>query len=151
MMPSPTARMGVPVAAATGTPIRAVGDGIIIEAGFKKYNGNYVKLKHNATYTTQYLHMSKIGKGIRAGVKVTQGQTIGYVGATGLATGSHLCYRFWKNGVQVDALRVEIPPSYPVSEENMEAFELRKKELKAKLDGIPYTTPPAEAIASITN
>ncbi|MDH5603045.1 MAG: peptidoglycan DD-metalloendopeptidase family protein, partial [Cyclobacteriaceae bacterium] len=143
------AHLGTDFAAATGTPIRAVGDGIIVEAGFKQYNGNYVKLKHNATYTTQYLHMSKIASGIRSGVKVRQGQTIGYVGATGLATGSHLCYRFWKNGVQVDALKVEIPPSYPVAEENMAAFELKKNELKSKLDEIPALLPSDETIVSI--
>jgi len=143
------AHLGTDFAAATGTPIRAVGEGTIIEAGFKKNNGNYVKLRHNGTYTTQYLHMSKIANGIRAGVRVRQGQTIGYVGSTGLATGPHLCYRFWKNGVQVDALRVEIPPSHPVSEEHMTAYSEKQDELKQKLETIEWVAAPADPIVSI--
>ncbi len=84
------AHLGTDYAAPRGTPIRATGDGIVVDARYKKYNGNYVKIKHNNTYTTQYLHMSRIGSGIRPGVKVKQGQTIGYVGSTGLATGNRL-------------------------------------------------------------
>ncbi|MDH5599528.1 MAG: peptidoglycan DD-metalloendopeptidase family protein [Cyclobacteriaceae bacterium] len=112
------AHLGTDLVAAPGTPIRTVGDGIVLEAKYSQYNGNYVKVRHNATYTTQYLHMSKIASGIKAGMKVKQGQLIGYVGSTGLATGPHLCYRFWRNGVQVDALKVELPPSNPILEEN---------------------------------
>ncbi len=132
------AHLGTDFAAPTGTPIRAVGDGIVEEAQYKSNNGNYVKIRHNATYTTQYLHMSKIAPGVRAGTRVQQGQTIGYVGSTGLATGPHLCYRFWKNGVQVDALQVELPPTEPVKKENMEAFELVKNDLMQKLESIPF-------------
>lgn len=95
------AHLGTDYAAPTGTPIMTVGDGVVTHAQYSKYNGNYVKIRHNSTYTTQYLHMSKIGKGIRPGTRVRQGQTIGYVGSTGLATGPHVCYRFWKNGKQV--------------------------------------------------
>lgn len=108
------AHLGTDYAAPTGTEIRTVGDGVIVEAQYSKYNGNYVKVRHNGTYTTQYLHMSRIAKGIRAGVSVRQGQTIGYVGSSGLATGPHLCFRFWKNGKQVDALKVDLPPSEPI-------------------------------------
>ena len=92
------AHLGTDYAAPTGTPIRAVGDGKVTRAQYQKYNGKYVKIRHNSVYTTQYLHMSKIAKGIKAGTWVKQGQVIGYVGSTGLATGPHLCYRFWKNG-----------------------------------------------------
>jgi murein DD-endopeptidase MepM/ murein hydrolase activator NlpD len=132
------AHLGTDFAAPTGTPIRAVGDGTVEEAQYKSNNGNYVKIRHNATYTTQYLHMSRIAAGVRAGTRVTQGQTIGYVGSTGLATGPHLCYRFWKNGVQVDALAVDLPPSEPIKDENREAFEAAKKEIVGKLDAIPF-------------
>lgn len=132
------AHLGTDFAAPTGTPIRSVGDGIVEEAHYKSNNGNYVKIRHNGTYTTQYLHMSKIASGVRAGTRVSQGQTIGYVGSTGLATGPHLCYRFWKNGVQVDALKVELPPTEPVKKENLEAFEKVKNDLVQQLESIPF-------------
>ena len=123
-----------PLPAPKGTPILAVGNGVVTEAKFKKYNGNYVKIKHNGTYTTQYLHMSKIGKGIKPGVRVQQGQVIGYVGSTGLATGPHVCFRFWKNGQQVDHLKEKFPPSEPVQTEYMDRYQKLVDELKGKLD-----------------
>ena len=143
------AHLGTDFAAPTGTPIRSVGDGIVEEAQYKSNNGNYVKIRHNGTYTTQYLHMSKIASGVRAGTRVSQGQTIGYVGSTGLATGPHLCYRFWKNGVQVDALKVELPPTEPVKKENLEAFETVKNELMQKLEAIPFTEISNDPIARL--
>jgi len=143
------AHLGTDFAAPTGTPIRSVGDGIIEEAQYKSNNGNYVKIRHNGTYTTQYLHMSGIASGVRAGTKIKQGQTIGYVGSTGLATGPHLCYRFWKNGVQVDALRVELPPSQPVKKDQLEAFDKVKQELTKKLDAIQLSDKPQEPIAAL--
>jgi len=143
------AHLGTDFAAPTGTPIRTVGDGVVEEAQYKSNNGNYVKVRHNGTYTTQYLHMSRIASGIHAGARVKQGQTIGYVGSTGLATGPHLCYRFWKNGVQVDALRVELPPSQPVKKEYMESFDKVKQELTKKLDTIIFPEKPSEPIASL--
>ena len=142
------AHLGTDFAAPKGTPIRAVGDGLVEEARYKSNNGNYVKIRHNATYTTQYLHMSGIASGVRAGTRVRQGQTIGYVGSTGLATGPHLCYRFWRNGVQVDALKVELPPSQPVKKEFIEAFETVKTELIKKLEIIPFPVQ-ADPIASL--
>lgn len=144
------AHLGTDFAAPTGTPIRTVGDGIVLEAQYKSNNGNYVKIKHNGTYTTQYLHMSRIASGIRAGMRVRQGETIGYVGSTGLASGPHLCYRFWKNGVQVDALRAELPPSQPILKDKMEAFDVIKKDLTDKLQAIPFQEiEPTETIATI--
>ncbi|HOX81450.1 MAG TPA: peptidoglycan DD-metalloendopeptidase family protein [Chryseolinea sp.] len=143
------AHLGTDFAAAPGTPIRAVGDGMVEEAQYKSNNGNYVKIHHNATYTTQYLHMSRIADGVRAGTRVRQGQTIGYVGSTGLATGPHLCYRFWRNGVQVDALKVELPPSQPIKKEQLESFELVKVELMQKLDAISFPPPAPEVIAAL--
>lgn len=132
--------LGTDFAAPTGTPIRSVGEGIVVEAQFSSNNGNYVKIRHNGTYTTQYLHMSRIAANVKAGTRVHQGQTIGYVGSTGLATGPHLCYRFWRNGVQVDALRVDLPASEPVKKEHIESFTKVKDELTHKLDQIPFTT-----------
>lgn len=132
------AHLGTDFAAPTGTPIRTVGDGIVQEAQYRSNNGNYVKIRHNGTYTTQYLHMSRIATGIRPGTRVRQGQTIGYVGSTGLATGPHLCYRFWKNGVQVDALRVELPPSQPVKKDHQQSFDLVKQQLTSRLEAIPF-------------
>jgi murein DD-endopeptidase MepM/ murein hydrolase activator NlpD len=143
------AHLGTDFAAPTGTPIRTVGDGIVLEAHYKSNNGNFVKIRHNGTYTTQYLHMSRIASGIRAGVRVRQGETIGFVGSTGLATGPHLCYRFWKNGRQVDALRAELPPSQPVKKDHQNAFEVVKQQLTEKLQAIPLPAEPVESLASI--
>lgn len=138
--------LGTDFAAPTGTPIRSVGDGVVEEAQYKSNNGNYVKIRHNGTYSTAYLHMSRIGAGIRAGITVRQGQTIGYVGSTGLATGPHVCYRFWRNGVQVDALKVALPPSQPVKKEYFEAFQKVKEELSTRLQLIPFTPTSQEVI-----
>lgn len=122
------AHLGTDYAAAAGTEIRSVGDGTVVEARYTSANGNYVKIKHNGTYTTQYLHMSKIGKGISPGTRIRQGQVIGYVGSTGLATGPHLCFRFWKNGKQEDWLKEKIPPSEPVLQANRVAFNAKRDE-----------------------
>ncbi len=140
--------LGTDFAAPTGTPIRSVGDGIVEEAQFKANNGNYVKIRHNGTYSTGYLHMSRIGAGISPGVRVRQGQTIGYVGSTGLATGPHVCYRFWKNGVQVDALRVELPPSQPVRQEKLTDFEKVKEGLINRLNNIPFAPSSPDVIVA---
>jgi murein DD-endopeptidase MepM/ murein hydrolase activator NlpD len=128
------AHLGTDYAAPKGTPIMSVGDGVVIAAAYTRGNGRYVKVKHNATYTTQYLHMSKFAKGIRKGKRVSQGDVIGYVGSTGLATGPHLCFRFWQNGKQVDPYRVIVPPSDPLPDEEktayLEAIDVWKKELQ---------------------
>jgi murein DD-endopeptidase MepM/ murein hydrolase activator NlpD len=92
--------------------------------------------------------MSRIAEGVRAGTKVRQGQTIGYVGSTGLATGPHLCYRFWRNGVQVDALRVELPPSQPVKKEALESFDKVKQAIIMKLEVIPFPVQQ-ESVATL--
>ncbi len=135
------AHLGTDYAAPTGTPIRTVGDGVVLEARYHGGNGNYVKIKHNSNYTTQYLHMSKIARGIRPGVKVKQGATIGYVGQTGLANGPHLCFRFWKNGRQVDALKVDLPSSKGIDAEGLEAFKLHADAVRDRLDLINFPEP----------
>lgn len=127
------AHLGTDYAAPRGTPIRATGDGIITAAGYTRGNGNYIKIRHNSTYTTGYLHMSKFADGIRNGIRVRQGDVIGYVGSTGLATGPHVCYRFWKHGTQVDPLREKIPPAYPVPDEQRIAFEAERDQWIAEL------------------
>lgn len=114
------AHKGTDYAAPTGTPIMATGDGTVIESKYRGGNGNYVKIRHNSTYSTQYLHMSK--RAVNVGDVVKQGQTIGYVGSTGLASGPHVCYRFWKNGSQVNHREEEFPSTDPVLPENMERY-----------------------------
>ncbi len=138
------AHLGTDYAAPTGTPIRTVGDGVVLEARYHGGNGNYVKIKHNSNYTTQYLHMSKIASGIRPGVKVEQGKTIGYVGSTGLANGPHLCFRFWKNGRQVDALKVDVPSSSGVDSDNMPNFKVVSSLIQNKLDNITFSKPETQ-------
>lgn len=142
------AHKGTDFAAPKGTPIRSVGDGVVTHAEYSKFNGNYVKIRHNSTYSTQYLHMSRIGKGIRRGVKVKQSQVIGYVGATGLAAGNHLCYRFWKNGVQVDALKENIPPAEPISKENIEKYNVVRDSFKVQLDNMKYSILQADTVGT---
>lgn len=112
--------LGTDYAAPEGTPIISTGDGVVVESEFSNNNGNYVKVKHDDTYSTQYLHMTK--QAVRAGQSVRQGQVIGYVGSTGLATGPHVCYRFWKNGKQVNPLQQTFPPSVPLPDSVMTRF-----------------------------
>ena len=115
---------GVDYAAPIGTPVQSIGDGTVIAKGWdKKGGGNYVKIKHNSTYTTTYMHLSKFGKGIAQGVKVKQGQTIGYVGSTGASTGPHLDFRLQKNGTYIDPLKFKSPSAEPVKKENMERYK----------------------------
>jgi len=130
------AHLGTDYAAPTGTPIMTTADGVVIAAKYTSANGNYVKVRHNGTYTTQYLHMSKIGSGVKNGVRVKQGDVIGYVGSTGLATGPHVCYRFWVNGKQVDPYKQKLPDAEPLTAERMSEYKTYMNELKTRLDAI---------------
>lgn len=132
------AHLGTDYAAPVGTPIMSTAAGTVIAATYNGGNGNYVKVQHNKTYTTQYLHMSKIVSGMRPGARVSQGQVIGYVGSTGLSSGPHVCYRFWKNGVQVDALREKLPMSEPIRKGNRAAFDKVAEEMVKLLKEIEY-------------
>ena len=115
---------GVDYAAPTGTPVYTVGDGVILQKGYQKGGGgNYIKVKHNGTYTTVYMHLKGFAKGIKVGQHVKQGDLIGYVGSTGLATGPHLDFRFYRNGKAINPLKVESPPSKPVEEANRLVFD----------------------------
>lgn len=125
------AHLGTDYAAPYGTPILSVGDGIVEQTGRTGGNGNYVKIRHNGTYTTQYLHMRKIL--VKKGEAVQQGQVIGEVGSTGLATGPHVCYRFWKNGVQVDHLKEELPNTAALDASLMPAFERKRDSISEEL------------------
>lgn len=128
------AHKGTDYAAPTGTPIMTTASGIVEQTGYTAGNGNFVKVKHDRTYSTQYLHMSRIL--VRRGQRVTQGSIIGKVGSTGLATGPHVCYRFWKNGVQVDALRLKLPNSQPMEKKNLPRFKQQIEPLKWELDSV---------------
>lgn len=139
------AHLGTDYAADTGTPILATGDGVVTASTYAKYNGNYVKVKHNSTYTTQYLHMSK--RAVKLGDRVKQGDVIGYVGSTGLATGPHVCYRFWKNGKQVNPYRQKLPASKPVKPEKLEEFFKTRDALQKKLDAIDKEESHANSMA----
>ncbi len=133
--------LGTDYAAPTGTPIFSVADGVVETAGYTKNNGKYVKIRHNDIYQTQYLHMHRFAKGIRKGKRVKQGEVIGQVGQTGLATGPHVCFRFWKYGSQVNHRRENFPPADPLPESEMDSFYIQRDLLLAKLNLINYPAP----------
>lgn len=127
---------GVDYAAPLGTPVHTIGDGVVISKKYTRGAGNMVTIKHNGTYTTKYLHLSKFATGLIVGKTVKQGEVIGYVGSTGLSTGPHLDFRFYKNGKAVDPLTVEIPPAEPVKEQHLEAYKTIMHKMIGKLDSI---------------
>jgi len=143
--------LGTDYAARYGAPIRAVATGTIVEAHRKGGNGLYVKIRHDKMYETQYLHMSRLGGGVRSGARVTQGQTIGYVGMSGLATGPHVCFRFWKNGRQVNHLRENFPDPDPMPKADLPAyFQCRDKIIEQLKSGkINELNTPYHSIDSI--
>ncbi len=126
---------GTDFAANIGTPIRSTANGTITESRYKGANGNYVKIKHNGTYSTQYLHMKK--RAVKRGDYVKQGDIIGYVGMTGSTAGPHVCYRFWKNGRQVDPFREKLPTAEPIKENLMDDYFIFIEPLKEQIDSIP--------------
>ena len=135
------AHHGVDYAAPTGTPIKTVGDGVVIAKGYQRNGGgNYLKVKHNSVYTTTYMHMSRFAKGIQKGSSVRQGEIIGYVGATGLATGPHLDYRVHKNNQPINPLTMDAPPSYPVKPELRDSFMVIRDNLLIELDSLQLAT-----------
>jgi murein DD-endopeptidase MepM/ murein hydrolase activator NlpD len=125
---------GTDFAAPRGTPIRATASGTVSKSSYTRSNGNYVKIKHNGTYSTQYLHMDK--RGVKVGQFVNQGDYIGTVGMTGNTSGPHVCYRFWKNGKQVDPLRQKLPEAKPISKELKEKYLVHMGPVKKQLDAI---------------
>jgi len=129
--------LGVDYAAPTGTPVQSIGDGVVIFAAYTKQGGNTIKVKHNGTYTTAYCHLSGYGKGVKQGAHVSQGQVIGYVGSTGLSTGPHLDFRFYRNGQAIDPLKVKSPPARPVDTSYTDIFRHYCDSLIVELDSIP--------------
>ena len=125
---------GVDYAAPAGTPVHSVGDGTVISAGWGGGGGNTVKIRHNSVYTTAYLHLKGFAKGIKTGVRVRQGQVIGYVGSTGTSTGPHLDYRVWKNGSPINPLKMEAPPAVPIRPENLPALDSIRQVYHAELE-----------------
>jgi len=125
---------GVDYAAAAGTPVITIGDGKVIQRSYDKASGNMVKIKHNGSYTSGYMHLSKYGPGIVVGASVKQGQVIGYVGATGLATGPHLDFRIWKGGTAVDPLKIEASPTEPLEAKNRPQFDSIVREFRAEFE-----------------
>ena len=123
---------GVDYAAPSGTPVQTIGDGTVIEKGWdNKGGGNYMKIKHNSTYTTTYMHLKGFAKGISKGSKVKQGQVIGYVGSTGASTGPHLDFRLQKNGTYIDPLKFKSPSADPVKKEDIERY---KRDIQVYID-----------------
>lgn len=129
---------GIDYAAPKGTPIHAIGDGVVTHARYTGGAGNYVKIRHNGVYTTGYMHMTRFAKGIHAGKRVKQGDVIGYVGTTGISTGPHLCFRTWKNGKPVDMLSIELPPSEPIQDEYRDAYQISMEEKLDQLNRLTY-------------
>lgn len=125
---------GVDYAAPTGTPVVTIGDGTVISMGWGGGGGNTVKIRHNSTYTTGYLHLSKYAAGMKVGDHVQQGQVIGYVGATGTATGPHLDFRVWKNGTPINPLTMDSPPADPIDTANLQGLRLAAETSKAELE-----------------
>lgn len=132
------AHHGVDYAAPTGTPVYAIGSGKVIAKGFQANGGgNYVKIRHNSTYTTTYMHLSRFAKGLNVGDMVAQKEVIGYVGSTGISTGPHLDFRVHENGKPINPLTIKSQPKKPISEENMQGFKVVCDSLMQRLEGIP--------------
>ena len=129
---------GTDFAAPRGTPIRATASGTVVKSSYTRGNGNFVKIKHNGTYSTQYLHMDK--RGVKVGQFVKQGDYIGTVGMTGNTSGPHVCYRFWKNGKQVDPLKQKLPEAKPISKELKKRYLTYMLPVKNQLDSIESVT-----------
>lgn len=147
---------GVDYAAPIGTPVYATGDGFVIAAAYNPGNGNYVKIRHNRTYETYYLHLSGFAKGIHTGVRVDGGECIGYVGQTGEATGPHVCYRIMKNGGWVNPRTINLPSKDPVTVADMPRFEFLRDAYEARIheslmEGVANRTAVVQAPATSTS
>ena len=130
---------GVDYAAPSGTPVHSVADGVVTKAGWGGGGGNTIKVKHSGGLETGYLHLKSFAKGIKVGARVSQGQTIGYVGSTGTSTGPHLDYRIWQNGKPIDPLKITQQPSEPISKKLMPEFELVRDRVISEMDGTAAT------------
>jgi murein DD-endopeptidase MepM/ murein hydrolase activator NlpD len=140
---------GTDFAAPVGTPIRATAAGIVTKSSYGRGNGNYVTIRHNSTYSTQYLHMKK--RGVKVGQRVQQGDFIGTVGMTGYTSGPHVCYRFWKNGKQVDPFKTKLPEAKPISTDLKTMYMAHMSPWKHKLDCIYFEDQELENYAITEN
>ena len=136
---------GTDYAAPVGTPIMATANGRIEKASYTKGNGNYVKVKHNATYSTQYLHMKR--RKVKVGQYVKQGDVIGWVGMTGNTSGPHVCYRFWKNGRQVDPFKQKLPEAKPISKELKKQFFAHIEPISNELECLSFENEKSTTLA----
>lgn len=127
---------GVDYAAPRGTPVMSIGDGVVIQKSYAGGGGNTVRIKHNSTYTTAYLHLHNYAKGLAVGKRVRQGEVIGYVGSTGLSTGPHLDFRVWKNGKAINPLTMEAPPADPIKKASTESFKESVAMIKMQRDSL---------------
>lgn len=127
---------GVDYAAPSGTPVVALGDGVVTHRGWAGGGGNTIKIKHPGNYVTSYMHLKGYAKGIAVGSRVSRGQLIGYVGSTGLSTGPHLDFRVYKNGKPIDPLKMESPSVEPVSKEDMPAFQAQMQRYRYQMDSL---------------
>jgi murein DD-endopeptidase MepM/ murein hydrolase activator NlpD len=135
------AHHGVDYAAPVGTPVKTIGDGVVIEKGYQQNGGgNYLKVKHNSVYTTTYMHLSRFAKGIKKGSIVKQGDIIAYVGSTGLSTGPHLDFRVYKNNQPINPLTMESPPTLPVKPELRDSFLVVRDNVLRQLDSLQQST-----------
>lgn len=137
---------GVDYSAQAGTPVQTIGDGVVIQMSYQKGGGGrMIKIRHNSTYTTTYMHLKGYATGMREGLRVRQGDVIGYVGSTGLSTGPHLDFRVYKNGTPIDPLKMESPPADPVKPVYRPVFDSLRteylKQLTIKNQGITTVTP----------
>ena len=126
----------VDYAAPSGTPVMTIGDGTVLSAGWTNGGGKTIKIRHNASYTTSYMHLSRFANGIKEGAHVHQGQVIGYVGSTGMSTGPHLDFRVWKNGTPVNPLTLESPAATPILPENLPALDSTHRVYKQIIDSL---------------
>jgi murein DD-endopeptidase MepM/ murein hydrolase activator NlpD len=133
------AHKGVDYAAPRGTPVKASGNGTVSFVGRKGGYGKAVILRHGSMYTTVYAHLSRYAKGVRTGRRVTQGQVIGYVGSTGLATGPHLHYEFRVRGVHKNPLKVKLPEAEPIDKQYIEDFLNKTRPMMVRLDTLSST------------
>ena len=138
---------GTDYAAAVGTPIMATANGTVTKASYSRGNGNYVKIKHNSTYATQYLHMKR--RKVRVGQYVKQGDVIGWVGMTGNTSGPHVCYRFWKNGRQVDPFRQKLPEAKPISKKLKDQFLTYIEPVKTQLNCLSFEENKEDVILAL--
>lgn len=138
---------GTDYAAAVGTPIMATANGTVTKANYSRGNGNYVKIKHNSTYATQYLHMKR--RKVRVGQYVKQGDVIGWVGMTGNTSGPHVCYRFWKNGRQVDPFKQKLPEAKPISKKLKDQFLTYIEPVKTQLNCLSFEENKEDVILAL--